>query len=60
MSKLKIEITRDTCPQCNGAMSLIGILFESVWSRCNNCGSEFMSGHTQKQLVQEKRYAPKI
>lgn len=60
MSTLKIEITRENCPQCDGPSTLLSILFESVWSRCTLCGLDFMSGHLIKESTQEKRYATKI
>lgn len=58
MKHLQVEITQETCPKCGGPAKLIGILFESVWSRCQHCGREFMAGHTSK--TKEQNYAIKI
>ena len=58
MKHLQVEITQDKCPKCGGPGKLMGVLFESVWSRCQHCDHEFMAGHTVK--TKENDYAIKI
>ena len=40
------------CPGCGGTPVFMGVLFESVFSRCEDCGRQFMTGKVKKARQQ--------
>lgn len=40
-------VTENCCPKCGGTLTLLGLLFEMIWCKCQQCGLEFKAGVIQ-------------